>query len=108
MVMEKKRTKTYTEGRASPRFRPRPGSHIVYLEGCGEIKDVSFHGVFVLDADPLPVGTKIKFSFRFGNDDIPVEGVVQRSVEGHGMGIELTETSAESKRRLKQHLAGMF
>lgn len=100
--------KTYTRERASPRFRPKPGSHIVYLEGFGEIRDVSLHGVFVLDSRPLPVGTEFKFSFRFGNDDIPVQGIVQRSVDGQGMGIELTETSSEGKNQLKYHLAAMF
>jgi hypothetical protein len=100
--------KTYTRERASPRFRPKPGSHIVYTEGFGEIRDVSLHGVFVLDADPLPVGTRLKFSFRFGSDDIPVQGIVQRTVDGQGMGIELTEASIEARNRLKHHLANLL
>jgi PilZ domain-containing protein len=100
--------KTYTRQRASPRFRPKPGTHIVYLEGFGEIRDVSLHGVFVLGSHPLPVGTKLKFSFRFGSDDIPVQGIVQRSVDGQGMGIELIETSSEARNRLKFHLVNLL
>jgi hypothetical protein len=90
--------------RASPRLCPKPGSHIVYLEGFGMIQDVSLHGVFVVDPKPLPVGTKIKFSLRFGSMDIPVQGTVQRSVDGEGMGIALTDLTAEARNRLKLYL----
>jgi hypothetical protein len=93
--------KTQNERRATPRVHPKAGSHIVYLEGFGEIRDLSLTGVFVMDSEPLPVGTSIKFSICFGTEDIPVQGMVKRSVHGEGMGIVLIEASQEAKNRLK-------
>jgi hypothetical protein len=91
---------TQQERRAFPRFHPKPGSHIVYMEGFGEIRELSLNGVFVVDSDPLPVGERINFAFRFGTVDIPVQGIVRRSISGQGMGIELTEVSRGARNRL--------
>ena len=91
--------------RASPRFSAKSGSHVIYIEGSGAIADLSLNGVFVLDPDPLPIGTHIHFELRLGDHSIPVRGVVLRSVAGKGMGIQFTELSREGKRRLKIHLA---
>jgi hypothetical protein len=49
--------------RASPRFSAKSGSHVIYIEGSGAIADLSLNGVFVLDPDPLPVGTHIHLDF---------------------------------------------
>lgn len=94
-----------SDKRRSPRYKPKAGTHILYVEGSAAIKDLSEHGMYVLDAEPLSEGSKVKFTFRLGAVDIPMEGIVTRSVEGHGMVIEFTEISREAKRRLRIHLA---
>jgi hypothetical protein len=96
---------TENEKRASLRFKPKSGSHIVYPEGSGAIKDLSLNGMYVLDPDPLPDGTKISFSLRQGADDIQLQGIVTRSEPGQGMVIQFTELTRESIRRLKLHMA---
>jgi hypothetical protein len=91
--------------RSSPRFKPKAGTHILYVEGSAAIKDLSETGMYVLDPEPLPDGTKVKFTFRLGTIDIPMEGIVSRSVEGLGMVIHFTDMSREAKRRLRIHLS---
>jgi len=65
-------------------------------------------GVFVLDPDPLPVGSELHFTLRAGHQDIALEGIVRHSVVEVGMGIQFTNVSAVSKRRLIIHIASLF
>ncbi len=57
--------------------------------------------MYVLDPEPLSEGSAIKFALRLGTFDIPIKGIVSRSVAGHGMVIQFTEMTREAKRRLK-------
>ena len=98
---------TQRDKRGSPRYKPKAGSHIVYIEASAEIKDLSLNGMYVLDEDPLPEGTKIKFALRLGTSDIPLEGIVTRCDSEHGMVIQFADLSLESTRRLRIHLAGL-
>ena len=93
--------------RGSPRFKPKPGTHIVYIEGSAAIKDLSLEGMYVLDPDPLPEETKIKFALRLGTNDIQLQGIVTRSVASHGMMIQFTDIAPVAKRRLRIHLASL-
>ena len=95
------------DGRASPRYRSTPGAHIIYIEGTGGIRDLSLDGVFVLDTEPLPAGTAIKFSLRLGIHDVALQGIVRRSVEKVGMGIQFTDMTLEARRRLRLHISGL-
>lgn len=91
--------------RAMQRFLAKPGDRIIYDERSAAVRDVSLEGVFVLDPDPLPVGSEIVFTLRAGHQDIALEGVVRHSVDQQGMGIHFTKVSAVSKRRLIIHIA---
>ena len=93
--------------RATTRFQPKPGNHLIYGESSGLIRDLSLEGVFVFDADPLPVGSEIVFTLRAGDQDISLEGVVRHSVDQQGMGIQFTKVSPVSKRRLRIHIASL-
>ena len=93
------------EKRASLRFKARQGDNIYYIEGAGAIRDLNLEGVFVLDPEPLPVGTSISFSIRLGNEIVIFHGIVQRSVYQEGMGIQFTQMSKEARRRLRLHIA---
>ena len=92
------------EKRSSPRLKAKLGSHVLYVEGSGAVRDLSMEGVFVLDTDPLPVGTTIRFSLRLGPQDVPLQGIVRRSVPSEGMGIQFTEVSPEARRHLRLHI----
>jgi hypothetical protein len=95
------------ERRNHPRFRPKPGCHIVYVEGSGEVKDLSLDGLFILDQDPLSVGTSVKFSLRQGAQEILLQGTVIRSEPQHGMAIQFKDISREAIRQLKIYIAGL-
>jgi hypothetical protein len=93
--------------RAITRFQPKPGNHITYAVTSAVIRDLSLEGVFVFDSDPLPVGSEIIFTLRAGDQDIALEGVVRHSVDHDGMGIQFTNVSPVSKRRLRIYIASL-
>jgi hypothetical protein len=96
-----------TDRRAAPRFQPKQGDQITYGVTSAVIGDLSLEGVFVLDPDPLPVGSEVIFTLRVGDQDVPLEGVVRHSVDQEGMGIQFTNVPPVSKRRLRIHTAGL-
>src|SRR5579871_4971586 len=91
--------------RAIQRFQAKPDDCIIYDDRSAPVRDVSMEGIFVLDPDPLPVGSEIAFTFRAGHSEILLEGIVRHSVDQHGMGIHFTKIPAVSKRRLIIHIA---
>jgi hypothetical protein len=95
------------ERRSSQRFKAKPGSTVFYVEGSGAMRDLSMDGVFLLDSEPLPVGTKIKFSLMLGNETVLFQGTIRRSVAGEGMGIQFTEMPREVRKRLLSQIASL-
>ncbi len=91
--------------RASQRFKAKTGSNVFFVEWVWAIRDMSMDGVFVLDAKPLAVGTRFKFSFPLGNETAMFQGIIRRSVAKEGMGIEFQEMPREIRRRLVSHVA---
>jgi hypothetical protein len=93
--------------RATPRFQAKPENRITYGDRSAPIRDLSLEGVFVLDPDPLPPGSELTFTMRAGQTDIALEGIVRHSVVEVGMGIQFTNLSPVSKRRLIIHMASL-
>jgi hypothetical protein len=91
--------------RATPRFQAKPENTIRYGDRSAPIRDLSIEGVFVLDPDPLPAGSELAFTLRAGQTDISLEGIVRHSIVDVGMGIQFTNLSGVSKRRLIIHIA---
>jgi hypothetical protein len=91
--------------RAIQRFKAKAEDCILYDEKVAPVRDVSLSGIFVMDQDPLPVGSEIAFIFRAGHQDIALEGIVRHSVDERGMGIQFTKVTPVSKRRLIIHIA---
>jgi hypothetical protein len=96
-----------TNRRATQRFESKPGNHITYGATSAALRDLSLEGIFVLDLDPFPVGSEIAFTLRAGNQDISLDGVVRRSLDQDGMGIQFTKVTPESNRRLRIHIASL-
>jgi hypothetical protein len=97
----------HDDRRASPRFQPKPEHRAIYGETFAPIRDLSLDGLFVLDSDPLPVGSEVSFTIRAGYIDILLDGIVRRTLDGEGMGIQFKNVAAVSKRRLRIYLAGL-
>lgn len=93
--------------RASPRFQAKPDSYITYGDRSAPIRDLSLDGIFVNDPDPLPVGSELTFTLRAGHQDIALEGIVRHSHVDAGMGIQFTNLSSVSKRRLMIYIASL-
>jgi hypothetical protein len=91
--------------RATPRFLAKPENCVIYGDRSAPIRDLSLEGVFVIDPDPLPVGSEVAFTLRAGHQDITLDGIVRHSVVDEGMGIQFVNVSAVSKRRLIIHIA---
>lgn len=96
---------TTKDRRAERRYKANPGNSVVYVEGAGTIRDLSMNGIFVLDNEPLEVGTPIAFSVVLGNETASFQGVVRRSVPQEGMAIEFTQVSRPIRRRLVANIA---
>jgi len=93
--------------RATPRFQPKQGNHVIYGVTSAVIRDLSLEGVFVLDPDPLPVGSELEFTLQAEGQEILLGGVVCRTLDQEGMGIHFTNVSAVSKRRLRIYIASL-
>jgi hypothetical protein len=93
--------------RATVRFMAKPEDHVLYGDRKVLIRDLSLEGVYVLDPDPLPVGSEVVFMLHAGQTDISLEGVVRHSLDQEGMGIQFTNVPAASKRRLRIHIASL-
>jgi hypothetical protein len=93
--------------RATPRFQAKAENQINCGDRSAPVRDLSLEGVFVLDPDPLPVGSEITFTMRAGQTDITLEGIVRHCKVDVGMGIQFTNLSAVSKRRLIIHTASL-
>jgi len=102
--VSRKREMGKDDKRTFPRVPTSPGNYVIYVEGSGSIRDLSLTGVFVIDEEPLPVGTTINFELRLHSVSLPVKGVVRRSVPGQGMGIQFLQLSPEGKILLKSYL----
>jgi hypothetical protein len=96
------------ERRASPRFQAKPENRIQYGERSAPIRDLSLDGIFVLDPDPLPVGSELAFIMQASHAEISLEGIVRHSQVDVGMGIQFMNLSAVSKRRLIIHTASLI
>lgn len=96
-----------TDRRAAPRFQPKPGDQIIYGVTSAVIGDLSLDGVFVLDPDPLPVGSEVMFTLRVGDQEVSLEGIVRHSVDQEGMGIQFTNVPPVAQRRLRIHTASL-
>ena len=98
---------TSNDRRPNQRFQAKPGNRIIYGATSADIRDLSVDGVFVSDPDPLPVGSEIIFALQAGEQEISLEGIVRHTAEQQGMGIQFTNVSSVSKRRLRIHIAGL-
>ena len=92
------------ENRSAPRVQTSSDHRVLYVAGSGSIRDLSLTGVFVVDENPMPVGTIINFELRLPSCSIPVRGVVRRSIPGEGLAIQFTQLSVEGKILLKSYL----
>jgi hypothetical protein len=93
--------------RATPRFLAKAENFATFGEKSSPIRDLSLDGVFILDPDPLPVGSEMAFTIRAGLQDIALEGIVRHTLIDVGMGIQFTNLSGVSKRRLMIHIASL-
>ena len=102
--MRPKQRMLENERRASPRFKAKPGRKAFYAEGSWAIRDSSVDGVFVLARHPFSVGTRIDFSLHFGAQNMPLQGIVRRSVAREGMAIQFVTISPEARTRLQSYV----
>jgi uncharacterized protein (TIGR02266 family) len=73
------------------------------------LTDISEHGIFVDAPTPLPVGSRVTFSFLLGNtpweQPIAGEGTVVWRQETVGMGIDFAQLKDEDRTKIKLFIA---
>jgi hypothetical protein len=66
----------------------------------GAVSDISLNGCFVAMRDPAPVGSEVELSLEAG-EGVHSRGLVRRSLQATGMGIEFTEMTVANFRRVQ-------
>lgn len=99
---------TGPERRRTPRLPAESGMHVVLRGESAAVRDLSLGGIFILDPDPLPVGTEIEFELHLGAETLALKGVVRRIVLPVGMGVQFRDLTADQRTRLGHHLTRLL
>lgn len=99
---------TGPERRRTPRLPAELGMHVILRGESAPVRDLSLGGIFILDPDPLPVGTEIEFELHLGEETLALKGVVRRIVLPVGMGVQFRDLTADHRTRLEHHLARLL
>lgn len=88
----------------APRFRVGPQDYAVHTGQSWRIRNLSLSGVFIEDREPLEPGKSAYLELHLGQERIPCQGIVRRSVPRQGMGVQFENLPSESKDRLERYL----
>lgn len=75
---------------------------------CCKLTDLSLGGCYLEIASPFPVRTKIVLSMRMGDNELRVEGVVRVMHPDVGMGVELTQKTAEQRNHVEKFIHSLM
>ena len=99
---------TSREKRQFPRIALPKGMWVAW-HGGGEqlvsrVRTLGMGGLFILEPNPPPVGTKLRLAFEVPGGSVQVEAMVRNIVEGEGMGVEFTRLGMKDRVLLQRLL----
>lgn len=102
----------HKERRQAVRLVPKDGSaSITSLEGrhgaSGPLVDVSIRGFYIESRFAVPLRKRVRWTLRFGNEELTGEGTVQSCHPNLGNGVEITFMTDETRARLVKILQDM-
>lgn len=92
------------DNRLFPRISAKAGNYASFTEGSAGILDLSHTGLFLEDPNPLDVGTALEFELHLGAELLHCRGVVCRSIQGRGMGVQFVDLPPATQAKLERHL----
>jgi hypothetical protein len=87
-----------------PRFRVGPQDYAIHTGRSWRIRNLSLSGAFIEDREPLEPGRTIYLELHLGQERIPCQGIVRRSVPREGMGVQFESIEPEARDRLERYL----
>lgn len=88
----------------APRFCVGTQDYAVHTGHSWRIRNLSVSGVFIEDREPLEAGKTVYLELHLGQDRIPCQGIVRRSVPRQGMGVQFKNLPPEAKDCLERYL----
>ncbi len=88
----------------APRFCVGTQDYAVHTGQSWRIRNLSLSGVFIEDREPLEIGKTVYLELHLGQDRIPCQGIVRRSVPRQGMGVQFKNLAPEAKDCLERYL----
>jgi PilZ domain len=77
-------------------------------QNVSRVRDLNVGGMFIATPTPLPLGTSIPLLMSVPEGEIRGKATVRNVVAGEGMGVQLTEISAENQARLDKLVARLL
>ena len=97
-----------TEKRRFPRIELPRGMTVAWQathhRDISRVSSLSLGGLFIESSRPAPAGETLQVQFDIPTGAVRGQGVVRRSIEGKGMGVEFTELPAGSRAGLSELL----
>jgi len=87
-----------------PRFPVAPQDYAIHTGRSWRIRNLSLSGAFIEDREPLESGKTVYLELHLGQERIPCQGIVRRSVPREGMGVQFENIGPETKDRLERYL----
>jgi len=91
----------------APRFRVGAQDYAVHTGQSWRIRNLSLSGLFIEDREPLESGKTVYLELHLGQERIPCQGIVRRSVPRQGMGVQFENLPPEVKDRLERYLTAL-
>jgi len=73
-------------------------------QSIGRVKTLGMGGLFLADASPPPVNTRLRLSFEVPGGSVHAEAIVRSVTPGEGMGLEFLKTGARERILLERLL----
>lgn len=94
-------TQTQTGTRKYRRISLPKGMFVAWYGGgeqkVARVRTLGMGGLFVVEPEPPPVGTKVRLSFEVPGGNVHMESVVKNVTPGEGMGLQFTKLNTRDR-----------
>lgn len=77
-------------------------------QNVSRVRDLNVGGMFIATPTPLPLGTVLPLLMSVPEGEIRAKATVRNVVAAEGMGVQMTEISAENQARLDKLVARLL
>jgi hypothetical protein len=100
------------DGRRHPRIALPKGMWVAWYGGdvhqVSRVGTLGMGGIFICEASPPPIGTKLKVAFEVPGGEVMAEGIVRNIEPGKGMGLQFTKLGPKDRVLLQRLLTRLL